>query len=167
MSIALETVCEELELNLTDDPAARLVASKIIELAQRGVRGATLMPHGHLIKSVGGPSGLNQALNPFTSLGMASLCMTWLRQSTYPTPVAYRETNRGLTGWFAKRRRRSRIPVMAGFAKFHTPYRSSDFGPSVTAIQRHLGAVEKELEKIGRVVCRRRSAIRFPRSSAI
>lgn len=43
MSIALETVCEKLELNLTDDPAARLVASKIIELAQRGVRGATAL----------------------------------------------------------------------------------------------------------------------------
>jgi len=40
MSIALETVCEKLELNLTDDPATRLVASKIIELAQRGVRDA-------------------------------------------------------------------------------------------------------------------------------
>ena len=38
MSLALENVCEKLELRLTDDPAARLVASKIIELAQRGVR---------------------------------------------------------------------------------------------------------------------------------
>jgi ElaB/YqjD/DUF883 family membrane-anchored ribosome-binding protein len=28
--------------------------------------------------------------------------------------------------------------------------RASAFGPSVTAIQKHLGAVEKELEKIGR-----------------
>jgi hypothetical protein len=43
MSLALETVCAKLKLNLTDDPATRLVASKIIELAQRGVRdGATL-----------------------------------------------------------------------------------------------------------------------------
>jgi hypothetical protein len=41
--IALETVCEKLELNLTDDPATRLVASKIIELAQRGVRDATAL----------------------------------------------------------------------------------------------------------------------------
>jgi hypothetical protein len=40
MSLALERVCERLELNLTDDPATRLVASKIIELAQRGVRDA-------------------------------------------------------------------------------------------------------------------------------
>jgi hypothetical protein len=40
MSIALETVCEKLGLDLTDDPATRLVASKIIELAQRGVRDA-------------------------------------------------------------------------------------------------------------------------------
>ena len=41
MSLALETVCAKLELNLTDDPATRLVASKIIELAQRGVRDAS------------------------------------------------------------------------------------------------------------------------------
>jgi len=38
MSLALETVCGKLDLALTDDPATRLVASKIIELAQRGVR---------------------------------------------------------------------------------------------------------------------------------
>jgi hypothetical protein len=43
MSLALETVCEKLELNLTDDPATRLVASKIIQLAQRGVRDATTL----------------------------------------------------------------------------------------------------------------------------
>jgi hypothetical protein len=40
MSLALESVCETLELSLTDDPNTRLVASKIIELAQRGVRDA-------------------------------------------------------------------------------------------------------------------------------
>jgi hypothetical protein len=40
MSLALECVCEKLELSLTDDPATRLVASKIVELAQRGVRDA-------------------------------------------------------------------------------------------------------------------------------
>jgi hypothetical protein len=40
MSLALESVCERLELNLTEDPATWLVASKIIELAQRGVRDA-------------------------------------------------------------------------------------------------------------------------------
>ena len=39
---------------------------------------------------------------------------------------------------------------------FH--HRSSDFGPSVTAIQQHLGAVEKELGKIGRIAGRRTSA---------
>ena len=38
---------------------------------------------------------------------------------------------------------------------FH--HRSSDFGPSVTAIQQHLGAVEKELEKVGRIAGRRTS----------
>ena len=40
MSLALESVSETLELSFTDDPAKRLVASKIIELAQRGVRDA-------------------------------------------------------------------------------------------------------------------------------
>jgi hypothetical protein len=40
MSLALETVCEALNLRLTDDPNTRLVALKIIELAQRGVRDA-------------------------------------------------------------------------------------------------------------------------------
>jgi hypothetical protein len=41
MSEALEKVCEALGLRLVDDPATRLVAQKIIELAQRGVRDAT------------------------------------------------------------------------------------------------------------------------------
>jgi len=36
-------------------------------------------------------------------------------------------------------------------------HRSSDFRPSVTAIQQHLGAVEKELERIGRIAGRRTS----------
>ena len=40
MSIALETICDTLNLRLTDDPNTRLVASKIVELAQRGVRDA-------------------------------------------------------------------------------------------------------------------------------
>jgi hypothetical protein len=40
MSLALENVCAKLTLTLTDDPNTRLVASKIIELAQRGVRDA-------------------------------------------------------------------------------------------------------------------------------
>jgi ElaB/YqjD/DUF883 family membrane-anchored ribosome-binding protein len=39
---------------------------------------------------------------------------------------------------------------------FH--HRSSAFGPSVTAIQKHLGAVEKELERLGRMGGRRTSA---------
>jgi hypothetical protein len=43
MSLASESVCEKLQLNLTDDPATRLVARKIIELAQRGVRNATTL----------------------------------------------------------------------------------------------------------------------------
>jgi len=40
MSLALETVCAKLALTLSDDPGTRLVASKIIELAQRGVKDA-------------------------------------------------------------------------------------------------------------------------------
>jgi ElaB/YqjD/DUF883 family membrane-anchored ribosome-binding protein len=33
-------------------------------------------------------------------------------------------------------------------------HRASDFSPSVAALQKHLGAVEKELEKIGRIAGR-------------
>ena len=43
ISLALENVCEKLELRLTDDPATRLVASTIIELTQRGVRDASTL----------------------------------------------------------------------------------------------------------------------------
>ena len=42
MSLALESVCETLRLRLIDDPATRLVAQKIIELRQRGIRGDRL-----------------------------------------------------------------------------------------------------------------------------
>jgi ElaB/YqjD/DUF883 family membrane-anchored ribosome-binding protein len=37
-------------------------------------------------------------------------------------------------------------------------YRKSEFAPSVAAIQKHLGAVEKELERIGRMAGRQTSA---------
>jgi len=40
MSLALEAVCDTLNLRSADDPNTRLVASKIVELAQRGVRDA-------------------------------------------------------------------------------------------------------------------------------
>ena len=43
MSLALQSVCDALKLRLTDDPNTRLVASKIIELAQRGVREAATL----------------------------------------------------------------------------------------------------------------------------
>jgi len=43
MSLALESVCGTLKLRLTDNPNTRLVASKIIELAQRGVRDGTTL----------------------------------------------------------------------------------------------------------------------------
>ena len=54
MPIALETVCEKLELNLTDDSATRLVASRIIELAQRGVRDADTL-RAMVLKEFGPP----------------------------------------------------------------------------------------------------------------
>ena len=38
MSIAFENVCEAMGLKTTEDPATTLVAQKVIELAQRGVR---------------------------------------------------------------------------------------------------------------------------------
>jgi hypothetical protein len=41
MSLALETVCGKFGMKLTEDlPATRVVALKIVELAQRGVRDA-------------------------------------------------------------------------------------------------------------------------------
>jgi hypothetical protein len=40
MSLALEKVCDALRLKLIDDAATRLVATKIIELAERGIRDA-------------------------------------------------------------------------------------------------------------------------------
>jgi hypothetical protein len=40
MSLALETICGKFGMELTDNPATRMVALKIIELAQRGVRDA-------------------------------------------------------------------------------------------------------------------------------
>jgi hypothetical protein len=44
MSLALESACETtLGLKLIDDPATRVVASKIVELAQRGVRDAATL----------------------------------------------------------------------------------------------------------------------------
>jgi hypothetical protein len=43
MSAALETTCAALGLKLVDDPATRLIAEKIIGLAERGVRDAALL----------------------------------------------------------------------------------------------------------------------------
>jgi hypothetical protein len=40
MSLALETICGKFGMKLADDPATRVVALKIIELAQRGARDA-------------------------------------------------------------------------------------------------------------------------------
>ena len=38
MSAAFVAVCEALHLKVGDDPTTRLVAEKVIELAQRGIR---------------------------------------------------------------------------------------------------------------------------------
>jgi hypothetical protein len=43
MSAALESVCAELGLKMVDDPATRLVAQKIIERSQRGVKDVTTL----------------------------------------------------------------------------------------------------------------------------
>jgi len=43
MSSALESVCKALGLSIVDDPATRLVAQKIIELAQRGIRDVAIL----------------------------------------------------------------------------------------------------------------------------
>ena len=40
MSLALETICWKFGMKLTEDPATRVVALKIIELAERGVHDA-------------------------------------------------------------------------------------------------------------------------------
>jgi hypothetical protein len=38
MSLVFENVCEAMELKTTEDPATPLVAQKVIELVERGVR---------------------------------------------------------------------------------------------------------------------------------
>ena len=43
MSEALQSVCDTLSLKVVDDAATRLVARKIIELTQRGVRDAAAL----------------------------------------------------------------------------------------------------------------------------
>jgi hypothetical protein len=43
MSEALQSVCDTLSLKAVDDAATRLVARKIIELTQRGVRDAATL----------------------------------------------------------------------------------------------------------------------------
>jgi hypothetical protein len=49
MSLALESVCNTLGLKVVDDPATRLVAEKIIELSQHGVRGVATL-HAMIVK---------------------------------------------------------------------------------------------------------------------
>jgi hypothetical protein len=51
MSAALHTVCSELGLKVIDDSATRLIAEKIIALAQRGVRDASTL-HAMAIKQL-------------------------------------------------------------------------------------------------------------------
>jgi len=43
MSTAFTGVCNALGLNIGDDPATRIIAEKIIELAQRGIRDAATL----------------------------------------------------------------------------------------------------------------------------
>ena len=62
MSLALEKVCEALNLKMVDDAATRLVAEKIIKLAQWGVRDVTSLTadaervQGRRLKSPSGPA---------------------------------------------------------------------------------------------------------------
>ena len=49
MSLALESVCETLGLKVVDDAATRLVAEKITELSQHGVRGVATL-HAMTVK---------------------------------------------------------------------------------------------------------------------
>ena len=49
MSLAFQRVCGTLGLKVIDDPATRLVAEKIIELSQHGVRGVATL-HAMTVK---------------------------------------------------------------------------------------------------------------------
>ena len=49
MSLALESVCQELGLKVIDDAATRLIAEKIIELSQHGVHGVATL-HAMTVK---------------------------------------------------------------------------------------------------------------------
>jgi hypothetical protein len=49
MSLALERVCHTLGLKVIDDAATRLVAEKIIELSQHGMRGVATL-HAMTVK---------------------------------------------------------------------------------------------------------------------
>ena len=49
MSLALETICGKFGMKLTDNPATRVVALKIIELAQRGVHDAPTLTEMALV----------------------------------------------------------------------------------------------------------------------
>jgi len=66
------------------------------------------------------------------------------------------ELNAQLTSWCDDRRcgRNRNLKFLRGNM---FQYRTSNFAPSVAAIQKHLGAVETELEKIGRIAGRQTS----------
>ena len=49
MSLALESVCNTLGLKVIDDAATRIIAEKIIELSQHGVRGVATL-HAMTVK---------------------------------------------------------------------------------------------------------------------
>jgi hypothetical protein len=54
MSRALEKVCDALSLKMVDDAATRLVAEKIIGLAERGVKGVSSLTEMTLKEFKGG-----------------------------------------------------------------------------------------------------------------
>ena len=43
MSAAVVATCDALHLKICDDPATRIVAGKVIEVAQRGIRDANML----------------------------------------------------------------------------------------------------------------------------
>jgi hypothetical protein len=43
MSAAFVAACDALQLKVSDDPATRFVAKKVIELAQRGIRDPNML----------------------------------------------------------------------------------------------------------------------------
>ena len=73
MSGALESVCKALSLKMIDDPATRVVAQKIIEMAQSGVRGADTALCGPPESKANEARGLREAATWFSETALKGL----------------------------------------------------------------------------------------------